>query len=157
MRIWHEDLINFLPDAQLRSQWRECALIADALAKKGTPNHLLVNRVTEYPLEDFWVYCESIMHQMKKRKMVVRENTCRKILKNLFAWKCTCCLSPSKYHNAVNWGVFGDWHNKEYLRVCMANLYEKHIFGIGKSRITDEEWTTLCRGYKKITGEDYSI
>ena len=53
--------------------------------------------------------------------------------------------------------IFPDWHNKEYLRVCMANLYEKRHFGIGKSRITDEEWETLCRGYKEITGEDYKI
>ena len=57
MRLWHKDLIQYLPDLQLKGQWRECALIADALAKNGTPNHLLVNRVTEYPLEDFWIYC----------------------------------------------------------------------------------------------------
>ena len=53
--------------------------------------------------------------------------------------------------------IFEDWHNKEYLRVCMANLYEKHIFGIGKSRITDEEWQRLIEGYKQITGEEYRI
>jgi hypothetical protein len=39
----------------------------------------------------------------------------------------------------------------------MANLYEKHVFGVGKSRITDDEWETLCQGYKNITGEDYKI
>jgi hypothetical protein len=39
----------------------------------------------------------------------------------------------------------------------MANLYEKHRFGIGKSRITDEEWQRLCDGYKAITGEEYKI
>ena len=49
------------------------------------------------------------------------------------------------------------WHSKEYLRVCMANLYEKHYFGIGKSRITDEEWKRLCEGYKVITGEEYKL
>jgi hypothetical protein len=25
------------------------------------------------------------------------------------------------------------------------------------SRITDEEWETLCRGYKELTGEEYVI
>ena len=53
--------------------------------------------------------------------------------------------------------IFKHWHNKEYLRVCMANLYEKHIFGIGKSRITGEEWNRLTDGYKAITGEEYQI
>lgn len=53
--------------------------------------------------------------------------------------------------------LFEGWHNKEYLRVCMANLYEKHTFGIGKSRISDEEWARLCEGYEQITGEPYAI
>jgi hypothetical protein len=53
--------------------------------------------------------------------------------------------------------IFEDWHNKEYLRICMSNLYEKHVFGVGKSRITDEEWHRLVDGYKKITWEEYVI
>jgi hypothetical protein len=36
-------------------------------------------------------------------------------------------------------------------------LAEKHFYGVGKSRITDEEWETLSRGYKELTGEDYVI
>jgi hypothetical protein len=39
----------------------------------------------------------------------------------------------------------------------MANLWEKHFMGVGKSRITDEEWQRLCDGYKNITGEEYEI
>ena len=39
----------------------------------------------------------------------------------------------------------------------MANLYEKHKFGKGKSRITDEQWKVLCDDYRKITGEDYIL
>jgi hypothetical protein len=54
-------------------------------------------------------------------------------------------------------GVFAGWHNKEYLRSNMANLWEKHFMGVGKSRISDEEWETLLRGYKEITGEEYEI
>ena len=54
-------------------------------------------------------------------------------------------------------GVFTGWHNKEYLRVCMTNLYEKHVFGVGKSRITDEEWKRLADGYRQITGKEYVI
>ena len=156
MRLWHKDLIPYLPDLQLKGQWRECALIADALAKNGTPNHLLVNRVTEYPLEDFWIYCEAIVYEMKKRNMVVREDTCRKILKNLYDWKGAFCLSPSRVQNARFCGVFRGWHNDEYLRICYANLLEKHN-GIGKARITDEEWERLTDGYKAITGEEYKI
>lgn len=156
MRLWHKDLIPYLPDLQLKGQWRECALIADALAKNGTPNHLLVNRVTEYPAEDFLVYCEHLAYAMNSRVFAVNEKIQRKIMENLLDWKQKFCFSPSLVQNARFCGVFRDWHNDEYLRICYANLFEKHN-GIGKSRITDEEWQRLLDGYKAITGEDYVI
>ena len=132
-------------------------MISDALAKNGTPNHLLVNKVTEYPLEDFWIYCEDIVCEMKKRKMVVKEDTFEKILENLYDWKGVFFMSPSKFQNARFCGVFRGWHNKEYLRVCMANLYEKYRFGVGKSKISQEEWDQVLKGYKNTTGEEWEL
>ena len=41
MRLWHKDLIPYLPKQQLISQWRECCCIAKNIADNGTPNHLL--------------------------------------------------------------------------------------------------------------------
>ena len=67
MRCWHKDLIRFLPDLQLKGQWRECCLIADGLAKNGTPNHLLVNKVTEYSLDEFMTYCKKVSQEMYNR------------------------------------------------------------------------------------------
>lgn len=142
MRCWHKDLIPYLPDLQLKGQWRECALIADALAKNGTPNHLLVNRVTEYPSDHFYTYCIFVWSEMQTRN-----------------YKTTIQIERRVFNIAgkVVDDIFDDWHNTKYLRVCMANLYEKHHFGIGKSRITDEQWQRLCEGYKAITGEEYKI
>ena len=34
MRLWHKDLIKYLPTKQLRGQWRECFLVAKEL-KEG--------------------------------------------------------------------------------------------------------------------------
>jgi hypothetical protein len=39
----------------------------------------------------------------------------------------------------------------------MANLYEKYVYGRGKSRITDAEWKELTDGYYFLTGEVYEI
>ena len=50
MRLWHKDLIPYLPKEQLVSQWRECSSIAGAIIKNGTPNHGLVNYVLDYPI-----------------------------------------------------------------------------------------------------------
>lgn len=54
-------------------------------------------------------------------------------------------------------GIFEGWHTKDYLRSNMANLWEKHYMGIGKSRITHEEWARLCEGYEQITGEKWVL
>ena len=143
MRLWHKDLIPYLPALQLKGQWRECALIADALAKNGTPNHLLVNRVTEYPMDEFYTYCISVWSEMKKRGFTTSLQNCERI-----------AALDGKIVNPSN--MFNGWHNIEYLRICYANLLEKHN-GIGKSRITDEEWQVLLDGYKAITGEEYKI
>jgi uncharacterized protein (TIGR02328 family) len=142
MRLWSWQILSSLPDMQLKGQWRECCLIADGLAKNGTPNHLLVNRVTEYSSDHFYTYCILVWSEMQKRKFkTTTQSECRVF----------------DIAGKVVGDIFGDWHNNEYLRVCMANLYEKHFFGVGKSRITDAEWERLCEGYRNITNEEWVL
>lgn len=154
MRLWHKDLIPYLPDLQLKGQWRECALIADALAKNCTPNHLLVNRVTEYPAEDFFRYCVSVAKEMERRGGRLTHKSVDILYDNFCEWRRTLRFQPTMFPK--DYKIFDGWHNLEYLRICYANLLEKHN-GIGKSRITDEEWQVLLDGYKAITGEEYKI
>ena len=135
-------MIPFLPDNQLRGQWRECVLIAKDLQEKGKTNHLLINILEEYPHNDFMTYCWYVFQEMQNRGFAVTLASMRKVF-NI------------RYH--IDTDIFNGWHNKEYLRVCMANLYEKYKFGRGKSRITETEWRRLLEGYKYITGEDYKI
>ena len=158
MRLWHKDLIPYLPDLQLKGQWRECALIADALAKNGTPNHLLVNNVTKYDPQGFGVYCQNVYDEMQRRNFNPSFDKMVRILSDVITWdlKIDAMADCRIVTRTLGFG-YKCWHNKEYLRVCMANLYEKHHFGIGKSRITDEEWKILLDGYKAITGEEYKI
>ena len=164
MRLWHKKLTPYLPDMQLKGQWRECCLIADALAKNGTPNHLLVNRMIEYEPNHFEEYFLLVIGEMRKRGFSISKKSGNNLAKNFSEYalnpstkRFSFILSFAKDEQSIIDNLFPDWHNKEYLRVCMANLYEKHFFGVGKSRITDAEWETLCRGYKEITGEEYVI
>ena len=144
MRLWHKSMIEFLPDMQLKGQWRECALIADGIQKNGTPNHLLVNKVMEYPYDEFATYCGKVQAEMSKRNFAVTLKSTERVY-----------FKPWRY--VYDKPIFEGWHNKEYLRVCYSNLYEKHVFGVGKSRITDEEWKRLADGYRQITGKEYVI
>lgn len=105
-------------------------MIARELKERGTPNHLLVNKVAEYSIDHFYSYCVSVWGEMQKRGFPTTFQSSKRI-ENLNG----NIISPSV--------IFEGWHNKEYLRVCMANLYEKHVFGVGSSRISDKEWATL--------------
>ena len=147
MRLWHYELLPYLPDLQFKGQLRELVAIMRDWRDKGTTNHLLINKVMEFSPKELLYYFS-----------IYEAEYLRRYGKTLDSYEeefVVFCLwyKPSSYGSKC----YDGWHNKEYLRVCMANLYEKHIFGVGKSRITDEEWETLCRGYKNITGEEYVI
>lgn len=143
MRLWHYKLIEALPENQLKGQWRECGLIAYGIEKNGTPNHLLVNRVMDYPMDDFLTYCLLIAREMERRGYRMSNESAVRLGR----------LGTYRYVEQP----FAGWHNYKYLRVCMANLYEKANIGWGKSRITDEEWQKLLDAYKSITGKEYNI
>ena len=145
MRIWHYALLPYLSKLQFDGQLRELVAIKRDWETKGTTNHLLINRIMQYPKSELTRY---------------------------FLWYDVCYYNRYKksvglkyFQEFMNFSndddsettIYNGWHNKEYLRVCMANLYEKHHFGVGKSRISDEEWQRLIDGYKQITGEEYVI
>ena len=67
MRIWHKNLIMYLPRNQLIAQWRECCCIARNIHQNGTPNHILVNKVMNYPEDEFNSYAMLIADEMKRR------------------------------------------------------------------------------------------
>lgn len=147
MRLWHYKLIPYLPKLQFDGQLREIVAIMRAWRDDGETNHLLINKVMEYPNEELTVYYMIYESEYAKRYM--------KFPKGYMDEFTKFCSNFPLYRK--NEAIFKNWHNKEYLRICMANLYEKYYFGIGKSRITDDEWLKLCEGYKNITGEEYKI
>lgn len=126
MRLWHKDLIPFLPRQQLLGQWRECCLIAKNIATKGSPNHLLVNRIMDYPLEHFHYYAGMVYDECINR-----------------GYKCD-------YSKFAKWiqvvedhctyeKLFSNWHNERYLWECFSNLQEKYDCG----GITEDEWNKI--------------
>ena len=147
MRLWHYALLPYLPDMQFKGQLREVTAIMRDCRDKGKTNHLLINRVMEYDKSHLTTYFMKYCYWYGQRY--------HKPIRAKYALEFQdFCPEAIGF---IDTPIFEGWHNKEYLRVCMANLYEKHVFGIGKSRITDAEWKRLVDGYKAITGEDYKI
>lgn len=130
MRLWHKDLIPILPRMQLISQWRECCLIARQIAVNGTPNHILVNKVMEYPMEHFMTYCYVVDWWLKKRGYSPSPNAERDL-----EYYMRMKMEPYVPEDIL----FKDWHTERYLYQCAGNLEEKFDCG----GIPAEEWEPI--------------
>ena len=129
MRLWHKDLIPVLPRQQLLSQWRECCCIAKNISEKNTPNHILVNKIMDYPIEHFVIYSRCVMQGMTFRGYKVNGDAFDKY-----------GLNPSpKSDGLLYTELFKDWHNDRYLKQCYYNLQEKYDCG----GILDNEWQQI--------------
>ena len=126
MRLWHHTLIPILPRQQLISQWRECCCIARNIETNGTPNHILVNKILDYPASQFNVYAKAVRDEMLKRGYQCDWMKFRKwwINRN-YDWELKDC--------------FSGWHTDRYLLQNLFNLQEKYDCG----GISEEEWEPL--------------
>lgn len=139
MRLWHKDLISVLPRKQLLGQWRECCVIAKQIATMGGTNHILINKIMDYPQDEFTTYCMAIADEMKHRGYSVDSWSAIRWCQD----KNTLLLS----------NCFRNWHNRRYLYQCLANLSEKYdCEGISK-----EEWEKIYAKFSYeidvVTGE----
>lgn len=142
MRLWHKDLITVLPRQQLLGQWRElCAIMAN-IAKKGTPNHVLVNKVMDYPIAHLYWYATDVYGEMKLRGYNPNPDA--------------FCSKYSQVSNDEHWpslieikDLFPGWMDDRYITQNYYNLQEKYDCG----SITDEEWARIEERYSELTGE----
>lgn len=133
MRLWHKYLIPVLPQKQLLDQWRECCLIAETIAEKGTPNHLLVNRIMNYPLSHFYSYGLIVYYELKERKEEVD-------VSNFTKW-----FNSNVSETFDIFYIFEDWHDRRYLNQCYYNLQEKYDCGA----FNKEEWELIYQRFKE--------
>ena len=132
MRLWHKELIPYLDKQRLVAQWRECCCIAKNIHDKGTPNHILVNKIMDYPIEHFIAYTTLVKQEMQKRN-----------------YKC----DTSRFAKWLEWNsftifeseIFEDWHDERYLKQCLFNLEEKFMCG----GIPNNEWKLIAKTFWK--------
>lgn len=122
MRIWHKSLIPVLPREQLVAQWRELSAIAGNLNTKGTPNHILVNKVLDYPRDHFISYAFWVRQEMTRRGYRTMDSVWNKIY-------CTREVDYGEIEILPIEELFPGWHNARYLAQCKSNLEEKYDCG----------------------------
>lgn len=135
MRLWSWQLLSYLPRKQLCSQWRECCCIARNIAVNGTPNHILVNKIMDYPLTHFVKYSQMVVGEMERRGYYCNVDK--------FAHWMACDVDDLPSEDEL----FHDWHNYRYVVQCYFNLQEKYDCG----GLTEDEWNTFTDGFQKIT------
>lgn len=106
----------------------------------GTPNHLLVNKILEFPTIHFFIYSSMVVEEMRGRGYRVSKRSLDNFQENYDSFK--------KNYNFFKDGrlkpndIFSRWHNERYLRQCLYNLQEKYDCGgvseMSWSKITNE-------------------
>ena len=116
MRLWHYKIIPYLPDGQLLAQKRECDLMfRDYLNDKKT-NHILINYVWKYPIDDLISYYSMLEEEFFWRNFKFNKETLNKVKEKARDYRIV--KIPFETH-----------HNKRYLKQCFYNLQEKYDRG----------------------------
>lgn len=113
MRLWHIDIIPYLPNSQLIAQWRELNSIY-----KKQDKHILINYIYNYDKKYLFDYSLQVIGEMAYRNIKIRNKT---NFENYF----------KDLDNIYNRPLIEKYpeHNKEYLTICYYNLLEKYIRG----------------------------
>lgn len=130
MRLWHIDLIPYLPKSQLLAQWRELNSIF-----KKQDKHILINYIYNYPKKYLFWFTQIVLNEMRNR-----------------------CYDIKSWHNYNCYFSWVDpiinlkfkEHNNEYLTICYYNLKEKYLRG--QKDFTKDVWEKLDKFYKEKVG-----
>lgn len=127
MRLWHVDLIPYLPKSQLLAQWRELNSIFIKQDK-----HILINYIYNYDKKPLLNYSQAVMREIQNR-----------------GYRINSYLNYQLYFLNVN--SFGTErfkeHDAEYLMICYWNLREKYLRG--QKDFTAENWNKLEKFYRR--------
>ena len=134
MRLWHKNMIHFLPREQLVAQWREGSAIAGRIIKDGTPNHILVNKIMDYPLNHFITYMAAVRSEMTARGYRTMNSVWEKIIS----------VCDGDYNILPLNEIYPEWMNGTYWTICYYNLKEKWLCG----SIKDEDWQKIEKAYE---------
>jgi len=124
MRLWHYQIIRFLPRLQLLAQWRELNLIF-----RKEPKHILINYIYEDQYQDkkdLLAYSNLVVVEMKSRGYRLNLDTYH------------------AYFGGLTSDVerpFEKYQDDDYLLICFYNLKEK--YRRGQKDFTDTQFKAL--------------
>ena len=132
IRLWHIDIIPYLPRSQLIAQWRELNSIF-----KKQDKHILINYIYNYDDAFLFVYTQQVMFEMNFRGIKIHSyENYNEYFKNV------SLLSIPDFPN-----LRYTEHNMDYLTICYYNLMEKYLRG--QKDFTDDVMWKLNEFYNE--------
>lgn len=153
MRLWHYDLIRYLPDKLLKHQFKDCCKIAKTIMYKGKIHDHKVEYIFHYHYRDFLMYCDEVRRELVSRGCYLDDKACEDIRKYVLYSKA---LFINDEDPAVHiHPVFSVKHNCRYLMQCLYRIQELY----DDYCITDEEYDRFWGGCMSVaqqyTGINY--
>ena len=115
MRLWHTNILPYLPRTQLLSQKREIDLIWKDLANGKQTNHVLINYIWDYknPKAELLIYYSILEEEFKRRGYKFNRSQ-----------YISCFEFEFEKREPFSWH-----HDYTYLLQCYYNLEEKYMRG----------------------------
>lgn len=130
MRIWSKNLIEFLPNKQLKSMRYE---LGDMIQQYPNIRNPLVRFANNYDIAYLGQYYGRVLREFQKRNINHNITYDGKNLSKIDE------LTKFSYQYIIENDLTFEEDNEEYLKICLWNLYEKSIRG----SIKYNEWLAL--------------
>ena len=131
MRLWHKDLIEYLPSVVLLHLWKECSDIAKRFGNLNEiqyfdgQNYVVISRV------QFSVYCKKVHSELIAR-----------------GWPCNISDVSKwlgEFEDCKDTDIFSTWHNNAYLWRCYDALDEM----LDYEQISKDDFTRVLGYFSK--------
>lgn len=117
MRLYHYKLIPYLPNSDLKEQWRQLQQIF-----KQKQKDILINYIYGYPRRYIQEYSKAVMNEMEHRGY--------KITDTAFQHYLDYCMKEGFLKSSYSGeDVHFREHSDLYLTICYYNLCEKYLRG----------------------------
>ena len=123
MRLWHQELLPFLPRAQILGQHRECC----ALRGKGWGRkHSVVDYVFSYSVKRLVSYHFLVLREMERRGYQPDQQWYSPEYrgKNTSPWPNDMMVEPEE---TTEGALIYPEHDDAYREECLANLWKKGV------------------------------
>lgn len=139
LRLWHKDLIPFLPDHLLLDMIQNAEIIAENLYRYDYPGSEEISKILQFPISHFYTYYMLVKDEYARRGHRIDDSTFMHYIMNY--------AETDIFTNIEETNIFDTWHNSRYLQQCILILEEMFDNGV----ISPKDWLKIANGVKNMT------